>query len=47
MSYNTLNFNELSVDYQDSISFMENIKEFFKAARYLAHLNFSGMHFGL
>ena len=45
MSYNKLNFIEDSADYNDSIDFMHNIVHFFKSAKYLNHLNFSGMHF--
>jgi len=45
LSYNILEFNEDSVNYEDSIGFMENIRNVFKNCKYLSHVNFSGMNY--
>ena len=45
MSYNTLYFDPDSLYYKDSISFMNNIKEFFKIAKFVNHVNFGGMNY--
>ena len=46
MSYNSLDFAPESQGYEDSIEFMEHICIFFQEAKYLTHINFSGMNFG-
>ena len=45
LSYNLLNFNVDSPEYEDSESFMKNLTNFFKLAKFINHVNFSGMNF--
>ena len=45
LSYNYLDFNEKSPEYNDSISFMNNFKAFLQYAIFINHINFSGMCF--
>ena len=45
LSYNSLNFNVDSPEYEDSESFMENLGNFFKHSKWINHVNFSGMNF--
>ena len=46
LSYNELDFNEKSPHYEDSMRFMINIDKFIPRARFLNHINLSGMNFG-
>ena len=45
LSYNILNFNPKSPDFEHSNQFMKNITQFFKTAEFVNHVNFSGMNF--
>ena len=46
LSYNQLNYNEKSPHFKKSLKFLVELKEFFSAAIYINHINFSGMNFG-
>ena len=45
LSYNILEFDFGNSNYDHSQTFIENIMNFFKLAKYLNHINFSGMNF--
>ena len=44
LSYNLLNFNKESPDFDDSEFFMANISTFFKNAKFVVDVNLSGMN---
>ena len=46
LSYNDLDFTQGSTYLQYSLSFMENIGKFLQRAKYINHINLSGMNYG-